>query len=130
MLHNLDRRNADSHHLAHQPDDVARIVLTVGIGLTLHLILIDHPLQCGSRSQPVFERCFGNLRERQRFIHSERPLIRAQFHLGHPLGKRNAFIDDFLERPRIERFILDMQSRQFFPGFGKGRKVVSERNPG
>ena len=52
--------------------------------------------------------------------------VRAELHFGHALGVGNTFAFDEFERPRVERFILDVQARQLFPGNGEGGEAGRE----
>ena len=54
------------------------IVVAVWVGLALHLILVDRPIERGARDEPVREGLCRNPGQRQRFIDGNRLLGGAQ----------------------------------------------------
>lgn len=54
-FYDLHSCQAHAQHLTHESHYVSWIVLAVRVGPSLHLILVDHPLQCRPRPEPSLE---------------------------------------------------------------------------
>ncbi len=124
---------ADAHHLTHEADDVLRIVLAIGVGLDAaafvfgDAVLIHDPFERGAVAEPVLEGRRRNAGQRERRVDGERGLVFIEPHLVFDaVAERVGRILGPLERPRFERFVLDVEAGQFAPGGGEGGEIGSE----
>ena len=126
LFHNRNGFHADSHHLAYWAENIAGIVFTVGIGVALDLVLVDDPFECGARVEAVVESLRRDAGEKQGFIELERLLVSAELHFSDALGVGDGPGFDNVERPGVDRFVVDMEMGELASGVGECGEVRCE----
>jgi hypothetical protein len=90
--------------------------------------LVDYPVQRGAGPETVFEGLWRDAGECDGFVHFEGLAVLAQLHLSDALGVRDILVLDDFQRPWVERFVVDVQVRQFSSGGGERIEIGSEGN--
>jgi hypothetical protein len=90
--------------------------------------LVDYPVQRGAGPETVFEGLWRDAGECGGFVHFEGLAVLAQLHLSDALGVRDVLVLDDFQRPWVERFVVDVQVRQFSSGGGERIEIGSEGN--
>ena len=89
----VDGFEADGDHAPDEIDDIAFVVVTIGVGgdaaalVGADLILVDHPIEGGMVAEAVVEGIGGDTGQCKRVIHDELGFVFGEAHFLNAVGK-------------------------------------------
>lgn len=116
--------DAEADDLADEADDVFGVVGVVGVGadaaalVLLDAVLVDDAFEAAAVAEAVVEDLGRDAGQRERVVDDERLLVLGELHLLDHVAERLVGRLDPLQRPRLERFVGDVQVGEAAAGVG------------